>query len=489
MTSIRKSLGSGIFYTGLARYSGVFFSIAIGAILARLLTPHEFGIVALVAVFVSFFGLLSDFGLGPAVIQNQKLTDSDVESIFSFSILLGFFLSASFFLCGPLIAGFYDEPALVNVARWLSLSVLFNSLLIIPKALFQKVLKFKEIGLVTVGVQLASGSLAIVMAYAGFSYYALVFQSILSGGLSLLIFYFLKPVKIAFRIDFSAIKKIIGFSFYQFLFNIINYFSRNSDNLLISKYLGLSSLGYYDKAYRLMMMPVSNLTHVITPVLMPVLAEHQENKSFVFQSYLKVVRILAIIGFPLSVFLYFTASEVITILFGPDWEASIPVFKLLALTLGPQIILSSTGSIFQVVNRTDLLFISGFLSAIIMVGGISYGVFIGQSLESVGWCLIGAFSINFGQGFYLLIKKALKASLLTLFQVLLYPVCVAAIMGVVLLFFDYQGRFGIWVSMMIKAILAAFVFFGLFGLRKEYRDTVVSELKKSKIEKKVLDNS
>lgn len=475
MTSIRKSLGLGILYTALARYSGIIISIAIGAVLARLLTPEEFGIVALVTVFVSFFNLLSDFGLGPAVVQNQLLDDKDVYSIFSFSILLGLLLSGLFFLAAPLIAGFYNEPELINVSRLLSLAILFYSLQIIPKALFQKALKFKQIGLITVSVQLFSGIIAIALAYKGFSYYALVVQSILVSGISLIIFYFLKPVKIAWRIQFSAIRKIIRFSSFQFMFNFINYFSRNADNILIGKFLGSAPLGYYDKSYRLMMMPVQNLTHVITPVLMPVLSKYQDDKNFVFSSYLKVVKLLATIGFPLSVFLYFAAGDIIRILYGPQWTQSIPVFELLALTVGIQMVLSSSGSLFQTLNRTDLLFVSGFLSAITMVGGICYGIFIGKTLEAVGYGLIGAFCINFFQGFYFLINKALNKSLITFLKTFGFPVFVALVISVFLWIFATIEPVSIGVAFVAKIVLAGLIFIGMVMSRKEYRTLFKNE--------------
>lgn len=477
MTSIRKSLGSGIFYTALAKYSGIFITIFIGAVLARLLTPEEFGIVALVTVFVSFFNLLSDFGLGPAVVQNQSLKIEDVHSIFSFSILLGFLLSGLFFFAAPFVADFYNEPELINVSRLLSLAILFHSLQIVPKALFQKALKFKQIGLITLSVQFFSGVIAIILAYREFSYYALVIQSILTGGISLVIFYSIKPVKIAWRIKFASIRKIIRFSSFQFMFNFINYFSRNADNILIGKFLGSAPLGFYDKAYRLMMMPVANLTHVITPVLMPVLSQYQDDKTFVFNSYLKVIRLLATIGFPLSVFLYFAAGDIIHILYGPQWINSIPVFKLLALTVGIQMVLSSSGSIFQTVNRTDLLFISGFLSAITMVGGITYGIFIGKSLEAVGIGLIVAFVINFFQGFFVLIRIALGKSFTSFLKLLVFPLVLS---GILFLLLNGINPYMVEVksySLSIKLFIFIVTFLTGVLLIKDYRIIIIKLLK------------
>ena len=430
MTNIRKKLSSGIFYTAISKYSDVFISIFIGAILARLLTPEEFGIVAIISVFISFFNLLSSFGISAAVVQNKSLTDDDLSSIFSISIVFGLFLSAIFFFSAPFIASFYDKPILINLSRLMAFAILFNSLTVVPNAIILKRLQFKELGIITVIVRIVSGVAAIILAYSGYSYYALIIYGILSGLLSLMAFYYLAPVKPSLFIRISSLRKIAKFSTFQFLFRFINYFAGNSDNLLIGKYFSASALGFYDKAYRLMLMPIQNLTFVITPVLHPVLSEYQNDKKVIYNAYFKIVKLLAIIGFPLSVFLYYNAFEIVNILYGPQWGQSIPVFKLLALSVGIQIVLSSTGSIFQATNRTDLLFYSGFLSTILMLSGILYGVFIGKSLVSVGLGIVIAFTINVFQAFYLLIKISLGHSFLNFLKVFIFPFILSTGVGI-----------------------------------------------------------
>ena len=273
MTDIRKNMRSGVFYTALSRYSNIVISIVIGATLARLLTPKEFGIVAIISVFISFFNLLSNFGISPAIVQHKALTDDDVSSIFSFSIIFGLILSVIFFFAAPFIASFYNEPVLISLSRLMALAILFNSLQVVPNALNLKNLRFKQIGIISIVVHIISGIVAIILAYLGFSYYALVINSILSGLLISAAYYYLAPVKPSFLIRLSSLQKIAQSSTYQFLFQFINYFAGNTDNLLIGKYFSASALGFYDKAYKLMLMPVQNLTFVITPVLHPVLSE------------------------------------------------------------------------------------------------------------------------------------------------------------------------------------------------------------------------
>ena len=417
MSSLRTKFTWSLFYTALARYSGVVISIVVSAFLARLLTPTEFGIVAIVTVFTSFFNLLSSFGLGPAIIQNKTLNAQDISGIFSVSVLLSFLFAAFFFLCSWLIADFYKNSALILITQLLAIAVFFYSLRVIPYSLSLKDLDFKRIGLITVVVQLLSGVVAIVLAYKGYSYFALVYKTIFDAVVSAIVFYCLKPIKMNRKL--SAVKKVLSFSSYQFSFNFINYFSRNSDNLLIGRFLSASSLGYYEKSYQLMMMPVANLTYVISQVMHPVLSTYQSDKKKIFEIYSKILKILSLIGFPLSVFLYFSSKNIVLLLYGEQWLQSVPVFKILSISVGIQMVLSSSGAIFQAVNRTDLLFISGLISAVFMVSGISYGVFYEESLIGIGYGLLFAFVINFFVGFYLLIEVALGESIIYFFKCLL----------------------------------------------------------------------
>ncbi len=474
MTPNLKSIVSGFLYTALSKYSNVLISILITAILARLLTPKEFGIIAIVMVLISFFQLLSDFGIGPAVIQNKELSESDIQSIFTFSILFGFILAILFYLAAPYFSHFYNEPALENITKLLSLTILFFSFNVVPQALNYKKLLFKHVGVIAVVVQVVTGSIAIFFAFRGFSYYALVIKSIFDGLLTLIGNYILSPIALRWKIRISSIKKIGRFASYQFLFNFINYFSRNADNLLIGKYFGVSPLGYYDKAYKLMMMPVQNLTHVITPVLQPILSEFQDDKQRIFNAYLRVIKPLATIGFPISVFLYFAAPDIIHIMFGSNWIESTPIFQILALTVGIQIVLSSAGSIFQAANRTDLLFLTGFISALTNVSGICYGVFIGKNLESVGYGLIVAFTFNFFQGFYILIKKVLKSSFQHFLQNFYLPLLISVIMIFTLYLITRINITNIFLSLFIKGIVACGTFFTIFLTQSENRNQLRS---------------
>ncbi len=328
--------------------------------------------------------------------------------------------------------------------------------------------KFKEIGIRKVSVQIITGVFAIILAYNNFSYYSIIYRSILVSILIFLANLKLSGLKITRNIHLNVVRGIFRYSLYQFLFSVVNYFSRNADNLLIGKFLGPVSLGYYDRAYKLMLLPIGSLTQVITPVLHPVLAIHQDKPEVIYDVYSKIVKFLSIIGFPLSIFLFFSAKEIILIMYGNQWQETIPAFRLLALTVGIQMVLVSSGSIFQALGRTDYLFNAGVFSSIVTITFVLAGVFIGKTIYAVSFMLILAFIINFFQGYYLLIVRSFGKKMVDFFS-FLYPGLIIGI-GVLILNMILPYLFttsNLIISLIIKLVLFGSVFFALLTLLRQ----------------------
>lgn len=389
-----------------------------------------------------------------------------------FSLYFGVFLSSVFFFSSHIIASFYEKEELIGVVRWLSLSLLFQALQVIPKALANKALAFKKIGIITLGVQFFTGSVAIYLAYTGFSFYALVVKSILESFLTLVLFIWLNPIRITLKLtNLEPIRRIAKFSSYQFITSIMNYSSRNLDNIMIGKALSFSDLGYYDKAYRLMMMPITNLTQVISPVILPVLSDYQDDKTKIYNSYVKILRLLSMVAFPLSVFLYYSASDIITILYGTQWGQSVPVFKILSLSVGAQILLSTTGSIFQSLGRTDLFFYSSFLSICSIMVALLVSIFYFGSLEAVGWSITLVFFFNLFQVFYTLIVFGLKKSFIQFilqFSIVVFYLLVSILMSFSVSLVSSNNIFWSF-GMKLMGLGASFLIIFLFN-KKELMD-------------------
>jgi Membrane protein involved in the export of O-antigen and teichoic acid len=387
----------------ISKYANVFIQVLYTSILARILTPEDFGIVAVTTVFTTFFMLFADMGVGAAVIQNKELTDEDINNIFSFTFYIAIILSALFALFSVPLSIIFNNEVYKPIGIILSISLFFNTLNMVPNAVILKNKRFKTIGVRLVIISISSCTITVFLAKLGLKYYSIVINSVIIAFFTFLWNYSSVKICMRTRFDKSSIKKIMNFSAYQFAFSIFNYFARNLDNLLIGKFMGDTALGYYDKAYRLMLYPITNLTGIFSPVLLPILSEHQNNKKYIFVQYIKVVKLLSLVGIFFTVYCFFAAKEIVLIMFGNQWANSIDSFKLLALSVWVQIINSSSGAIFQSLGKTKLMFISGICTTTISVIAIIIGVST-NNITHVAASVTVAYNLHFFIVFFILIR-------------------------------------------------------------------------------------
>lgn len=479
MSSIKSDFKSGIIIIFITKYLNIILQLGLGAILSRLLTPSEYGIVAVVTVFITFFSLLSELGIGPAIIQKKNVSEEDKSILLNITILLGFILGIVFYYFSYLIADFYKNDIYINIGKLLSLLILLNTILIVPQNILRREKRFKELGIIQIISALISGIIAVYLAYNDWSYYSIVVQSIVAAFLQNILSFYKIKIKLIFSLKADVLKEIWRYSLYQFLFNFVNYFSRNLDNILIGKYIGNSALGYYDKAYRLMLYPIGILTSTISSAIHPILAKYQDDYDIIFSSYMKIIKILSIVGFPLSVYLYFSSYEIINILYGPNWNETVPIFKILSLSVFLQLILSSSGSIFQSTGKTNYLFYSGAFSAFTMVFAIVLGI-ISKDLEKVAYFLVIAILINFIQSYYLMIKKVFKKSLKDFFLNLKSGAIIGCLsFGAYIIFIRYIN-FGLFQDFILKILLSMIIFILGLYITGEYKEIIKIKNKREK---------
>jgi PST family polysaccharide transporter len=479
---IKKQLFSGVFYTALAKYSGILVTLVVSGVLGRLLSPDDFGVVAIAMVIISFFWLFTDMGISPAIVQNKTLTKHDLCDIFSFTIWMGLILAILFFAGAGLIADYYDNEMLRPICQLLSLNVFFAAVNIVPNALFYKNKEFRLLAIRTFAIQLICGALAVAAAFAGAGLYALTINPILSGIIIFIVCMRKYPLRPSFTLGLTALKKIFSYSAYQFMFSLINFFSRNLDKLLIGKQLSMESLGFYEKSYRLMMLPLQNITAVITPVMHPVFSDFQDDKTKLASSYEKVIKLLAFIGGPLSAYLFFCSRELMLIIFGDQWMPSVPVFSILALSVGIQVVMSSSGSIYQAAGDTRSLFICGLFSAILNVSGIVLGVCYWGTLNALAWCIVVTFTINFVQCYWQMYHYTFKRSLTYFIKQLMSPIVLSVISAAALWPVDlFTASYNIILSFVIKSVVELIVFVAYIQLSGEF--DLIGEVKKRLLHK------
>lgn len=423
--SIGQEMITGVFWSAVHKYSGIVVQIGITAVLARLLYPEDFGVVAIASVFIHFFSLFTNMGIGAAIIQNHDFSGKDLNSIFTFSIYGGIVLSALFFFASPLIGSAYHNGLLVGICRILSVNLLFASWNIVPNALINKNKRFKFIAQRTLGLQVLCGISAVAAAFGGLGIYALIVSPLFTSVGTFYLNYQQYSLKFTRAVDFRSLKKISSFSIYQFLFNFINYFSRNLDKLIIGRNFNMTELGYYEKSYRLMMLPLQNVTHVITPVMHPILTSLQYNYQELTDKYNKIVKLIATISFPAGVFLYFSAEDLIMLVYGQKWIAAIPVFKILALSVPLQMILSTTGAIYQSSGKVKWMFYGGLSNSFCTITGFLIAAFYFHTIKAMAWAWTITLSINFMVSLYILYRVVLKQTLTLIVRLCAIPLLTA----------------------------------------------------------------
>lgn len=376
MTGVKNSFISGVWYTGLSKYLGVFISIAVTAVLARALTPHEFGIVAIATVFIMIFSVVITEGFSPAIIQNKRLTDVDLKSINSFTYLVAIALTGFYLLSVPLIANYYESEVLGKVLRIYALSVFFSVINIVPNALLMKAKRFKFIAKRSLCVQFVLGAVSIWTVYQGVGIYALLINPVGSSVLVFMISYAANPIGWG-SVKKASVAKIFSYSVFQMLYTALHIGYRNIDKLLIGKYMGAANLGYYEKSYRLMMLPLENVSSVILPVLHPLLSEYQSNKDYLWDAYKKMIAFMSEFCFVVSVGLFFLARFIILLLFGDQWESAVPIFQVLSLSVSFQLMQSPMGAIFLSANAVRQLMLSTLWIFLLMTGGIVFAITLG----------------------------------------------------------------------------------------------------------------
>lgn len=376
MGELKREFISGILYTGAAKYIGIFISIIVSAILARLLSPSDFGIVAIATIFINFFSTLTTVGISPAIIQNKTISDKDLKEINSFTFIIAFVLAFVFLMSVSSITLFYDNSQLLKkVLYLLAISIFFSVSSIVPNAILLKDKEFKFIALRTFVVQLVLGVISVLGALCGMGVYSLLIGPIGSSIILFFINFHKRPIGLS-RPHKSSVNKILSFSIYQMLFNLIYLLYRNIDKLVIGKFFGMTNLGYYEKSYRLMLMPLENVSSVLSPVLHPILSEYQTDKDYLWKVYKKMISFLSEFSFIISVVLCFLAEPIILLLYGKNWEPAVPIFRVLSLSICFQLIQAPVGAFFQSANRVKELMWSSLYLLILMIISVSVSVFL-----------------------------------------------------------------------------------------------------------------
>lgn len=388
-----------------SKYTSFFAQLLITAVLARMLPPEDFGLLAIILVFLNLFIPLADMGIGAAIIQYRDLDEKDYGALFSFSIV--FALALTLLFCGAAwpIAWFYGNEELVPLCCLSSLSILFATLNMVPNGLLLRQKRFVSIGLRLFVVTVVAGIVAIAMALNGFGTYALVWHTIIAGILTFSWNYLTSPIRKLTLHFMFALKKVFSYSAFQFGSSMVNYFASNLPNLVLGKCFGEAALGFYDKAYRLTTYPMSGISGVVTSVVQPYMAEHQGDPERIFSYWLRIAKALSLVGAPIAVIFFCAPAEIVLIMYGDQWGAAVPLLQCLSVSIYFQLVNSVAGAFLLSTGHANLLFRMVVATTLLTVGGLAAGLALG-SLEAVALCVSVATCLHVVPTVYYLVRRA-----------------------------------------------------------------------------------
>jgi PST family polysaccharide transporter len=393
MSKFRKQTLNGIQWSLITKLGRQFILFIVGVILARLLSPNEFGLIAQILVITGFAVLFSELGFGAALIQKQDFEQEQVSSVFWVNIIAGVALTIIFILVAPYIAQFYNEPLLTPLTMFISITFAIGSLSIIQSTILTKELNFRKLAYVEIPASIVSGVVAIILAYNGFGVWSLAVQTVLFSLFNTIILWIVSSWRPSFTLSFKSIKELLGFSTNLLGTQSLNYWVRNIDNLLIGRYLGPNSLGVYSRAYSLMLFPLTNISNVIARVMFPSFSIIQEDKERVKNIFLKITRSIALITFPLMLGLIVTAAPFVITVFGSQWIEMIPVLQVLCIVGLTQSIITLIGNIYLSQGKADQQFRVGLVLRTNLILGIVIGLQWGVVGVAIGYSIASLINI------------------------------------------------------------------------------------------------
>lgn len=384
-STLKAQVSSGLFWSAGARIAQQFIQFGFSVVLARLLSPGDYGLLAMVMVFTGFAAMLADAGFGSALVQKPDLSEAHVHTVFWVTVVSGVTLTATTFLIAPWLAAFYGASALKPIFRVVAFNFTIASFGNVPFVLLQKRMQFKAIAQITTCSIIASGMVGVVLALLGAGVWSLVAQTLAASLLNAILCCMASKwvPRSIFRI--AALKDLWHYASHLYGFNFINYWARNADALVVGKFFGAPALGAYSRAIGLMLLPITQVNSVISQVLFPAFASIQNDKPRVKRIYLRAMGIVTLITFPIMLGLVVTAKPFINTVYGPKWNEVAPILQILAFVGAMQVLINSTGWIFTSQGRTDLMLKWGVRFSIVVVASFAAGLALG-SVRALALC-------------------------------------------------------------------------------------------------------
>lgn len=383
--SLKKKTIQGTFWSAVDNVANQGVTFLVGLVLARLLTPHEYGLIGYIMILVAVFNSIVDSGFSNALIRKKDAGETDYSTAFIFNLAVSLVLMAAMVLVAGPFSLFFKEPQLVPLVRVMSVIVVINALALIQRTRLVKSVDFKTQTKASLISSVSSGAVGLAMAFGGLGVWSLVGQQISRQFINTVCLWILNRWKPTWKFSWSSFRELFGFGWKLLVSGLIDTVWKEIYQLVIGKFYSTSTLGQYTRGKQFSDIFSSNMTSIVQRVSYPVLSSIQDERERMKEGYRKIIRTTMLASFVLLFGLSAVAESLLTVLIGPQWLEAAHYLQIICFAASLYPLHAINLNMLQVQGRSDLFLKLEIVKKIIAVGPLLLGIFIG-----IDWMLWGS---------------------------------------------------------------------------------------------------
>lgn len=476
MTEVNRSI-SNVQWVGVSQYGRLAIQLGSVAIFSRLLDPSDFGLLAMASIITSLASVFQNMGTTAALIQKENPTELLLDSVFWFNLAFGVFVGTIVALTSPIVSDTFREPRLALVLLALAPAFPISSAGTTQLSILERTSRFSVIALIEIVSSTAGLCVAIAAAWSNYGVYSLVVQVLITAVISTLLYWRYSTWRPLLRCDHSELRGIWSFSINLVGFRTLAYLASNVDNMLIGHYLGSTELGWYNMAYRIMLVPVQSVTSVVSRALFPLYS--RQSREEICNHYLSILVFLALVASPIVSGMWSLRHAFVEVLLGEKWVQVAYVLTWFGPLAWLECFIASTGVVLIAIGKTDTLRNLGLLSSSIFIAAFVLGLPFGIVGIAATYFFANLIVFNL---VFAVVMKVLGLGLLELAQSIWRPVAISLIMATLVALADsWLAALPAWQRLLILVPTGA-VFYGgvIFLLARDLLDLLLQTLWKVK---------
>lgn len=432
--NLGQSIRSGVKWLVAGKLSSRILEFAFGIVLARLLVPADFGMLATVSALTGFVGLIASGGMGQSIVRAKSADERDFNAVFTLQLALGTAVYAAFFFSAPFIAGYFHDPLYTDLIRVSALSFLLRPFLNMRSSWLTREMQFKQTTLLGFIAGIVSGASSCLMAWAGFGVWSLVLSGLAGAMIYNLMLTRVTPLRLRLRLDLERLQQHTGYGAKITINDLLSYLIRESKNLMLSKLAGPAFLGLFNKGESLSRLPNQLIVSATMQPVFRAMSKVQDDLDTTKYMFYRTITLLSIYTFPLYVGFWWVAEPFILVVYGEKWVAASEVMRILILIGALLNILTPCGVLLDAQNRLG----QEMVALLIRLGITIMAIYVGLDwgLSGVAWGLVTTYVLSTIY-YYFLVTRVITTRIADLIRSLLPGLALASLLFLALTTVDH----------------------------------------------------